>query len=242
MAVWAIAGVSMPDPSALLRPGSGRVGTLGDAWRIVARNCLVLALHAMACVAGFIAGSSLPLQAATQSGRVRWIHERAGPLAIAFVIAATGFSLVTQAWVLGVGTSILAAQLHTSPGVLLLALSPHAVLELTALFLPLAAWIAASRRHAWNQLLAATFATVGLAVPMLILAALIEVVRITPLRQRPDAVTSGPVHALQAPREGSAPRRCRPRAQVTGPARCQSRPAQAPPATRRPAPGAPIAR
>lgn len=124
MAVWAIAGVSMPDPSALLRPGSGRVGTLGDAWRIVARNCLVLALHAMACVAGFIAGSSLPLQAATQSGRVRWIHERAGPLAIAFVIAATGFSLVTQAWVLGAGTSTLAAQLHTSPGVLLLALSP----------------------------------------------------------------------------------------------------------------------
>ena len=36
---------------------------LGDVGTIVERNLLVLALHAMACVAGFIAGSSLPLQA-----------------------------------------------------------------------------------------------------------------------------------------------------------------------------------
>ena len=47
--------------------------------------------------------------------------------------------------------------------------------ELTALFLPLAAWLIASRRGEWNQLLAATFITVALAVPVLLVAATIEV-------------------------------------------------------------------
>ena len=47
--------------------------------------------------------------------------------------------------------------------------------ELTALFLPLAAWLIASRRGEWNQLLAATFVTVALAIPTLIVAATIEV-------------------------------------------------------------------
>ena len=48
---------------------------------------------------------------------------------------------------------------------------PHAIPELTALFLPLAAWLIASRRGEWNQLLAATFITVALAIPALVLAA-----------------------------------------------------------------------
>jgi hypothetical protein len=52
---------------------------------------------------------------------------------------------------------------------------PHALPELTALFLPLAAWLIASRRGEWNQLLAATFITVLLAIPVLILTAAIEV-------------------------------------------------------------------
>ncbi len=52
---------------------------------------------------------------------------------------------------------------------------PHALIELIALFLPLAAWIIASRRGEWEQLLAATVVTVAIAVPMLVVAALIEV-------------------------------------------------------------------
>ena len=58
---------------------------------------------------------------------------------------------------------------------LLLTLLPHAVPELLALFLPLAAWIIASRRDAWEELLAATFATSALALPVLVLAANLEV-------------------------------------------------------------------
>jgi uncharacterized membrane protein SpoIIM required for sporulation len=68
----------------------------------------------------------------------------------------------------------MATQLGTSPGVLLLALAPHALPELIALFLPLAAWMIASRRDDWHELLAATFVTVAIAVPVLLAAAAVE--------------------------------------------------------------------
>jgi uncharacterized membrane protein SpoIIM required for sporulation len=90
---------------------------------ILYRNGLVLALRGTACVAGFIAGASMPL----------------------------------------------AAEQRT------LSVLPHALIELTALFLPLAAWLIASRRGEWNQLLAATAVTVVIAIPMLLVAATIEV-------------------------------------------------------------------
>jgi hypothetical protein len=68
----------------------------------------------------------------------------------------------------------LAAQFGISPALLLVGLLPHAIPELTALFLPLAAWVIASRRGQWNELLAATIATVAIAVPVLIASALVE--------------------------------------------------------------------
>ncbi len=148
---------------------------LDDVVGVLARNMLVLALHAMACVAGFIAGSSLPLQVEGRTGVSRWVHEHGGRLAIAFVIAATTFSLSAQAYLLGHTLGGVAAFLRVSPGLLLLGVLPHALPELIALFLPLAAWIIASRRGEWEQLLAATFVTVAFAVPILVVAAFVEV-------------------------------------------------------------------
>jgi uncharacterized membrane protein SpoIIM required for sporulation len=129
----------------------------------------------MACVAGFIAGSSVPLQAQRHTGFTKKLHERAGPLAIAFVVCATTFSLATQAYILGNAASTLAAQGHIAVPLLVVGILPHAVPELIALFLPLAAWIIASRRDEWHELLAATFVTVGIAAPILVLAAFAEV-------------------------------------------------------------------
>ena len=175
-ATWGIAGVSGSGGFTVqtIQPPFG-VGNWGNVWMILERNLLVLALHAMACVAGFIAGSSVPFQAEQRRGVVRAIHERGGRFAIVFVVAATTFSLTAQALVLGGETASVAHAVHTSPGTLLLVLMPHAVIELTALFLPLAAWIIASRRGEWDQLLAATMVTVAIALPMLLVAALIEV-------------------------------------------------------------------
>ena len=88
---------------------------------------------------------------------------------------ATTFSLSAQAYLIGHTLAGVSNFLHVSPALLLLGVLPHAIPELIALFLPLAAWIIASRRGEWEQLLAATFVTVAIAVPVLIVAALIEV-------------------------------------------------------------------
>jgi hypothetical protein len=173
-AVWLVARATTPDVTQSFLPIGLHPG-LGEVLQVLGRNALVLALHAFACLAGFIAGSSLPHEAARRSGIARWVHEQAGPLAIAFVVCATTFSLLTQALVLGQGAASLAARLDLSPGLLLLGLLPHALPELVALFLPLAAWIGASRRDDWHELLAATLVTVLLAVPVLVAAAFVEV-------------------------------------------------------------------
>ncbi len=151
------------------------VGDDGDVLHVLRSNFLVLALHAMACVAGFIAGASLPLQAEHHSGISRWLHEHGGRIAIAFVVCATTFSLSAQAYLIGHTLAGISSFLHVSPGLLLLGVLPHAIPELVALFLPLAAWIIASRRGEWDQLLAATLVTVLIAVPVLVVAAFIEV-------------------------------------------------------------------
>jgi hypothetical protein len=174
-AVWVVAGLLTPDITPIHLPGLTEPSEPGDLLPILWRNSLVLALHGTACVAGFIAGASMPIAAARRAGISRWVHVKAGELAILFVCAVTLFSLSTQALYLGFQGSTIAFQLHISIATLLLSVLPHALLELTALFLPLAAWLIASRRGEWNQLLAATFITVALAVPTLVVAATIEV-------------------------------------------------------------------
>jgi uncharacterized membrane protein SpoIIM required for sporulation len=174
-AVYLIAENMQPDPSRFTVIGVHRDGTPRDLGIFLFRNSLVLALHAFACVAGFIAGSSLPLSAQHRSGVWRWVHEKAGPLAILFVIGATTFSLLTQAYILGANTSTISNQLGITPAKLLLVYLPHAIPELTALFLPLAAWLMASRKGNWDQLLAATIVTVAIAVPMLLVSVTMEV-------------------------------------------------------------------
>jgi uncharacterized membrane protein SpoIIM required for sporulation len=117
----------------------------------------------------------MPIAAAQRSGLSRWIHVKAGQFAILFVAAVTLFSLLTQTLYLGFQGSTISYQLGISHATLIASVLPHAVPELTALFLPLAAWLIASRRGEWNQLLAATFITVALAIPVLVVSATLEV-------------------------------------------------------------------
>jgi hypothetical protein len=174
-AVVMIGSLATPDATPVLLPGLNTRTSVGAVGHVLYRNSLVLALHGFACVAGFIAGSSVPLEAQRYTGFTKALHDKAGPLAIAFVVCATSFSLATQAYVLGSTASTLAAQGQMNVGLLVVGLLPHALPELIALFLPLAAWIVASHRGDWHELLAATFVTVGIAAPILVLAAFIEV-------------------------------------------------------------------
>ena len=175
-ATWFFASTITPDVTPYDIPGLywNDVG-LANVAGVLFRNSIVLALHATACVAGFIAGASMPIAAAQRTGFSRWVHVRAAQFAIVFVSVVTLLSLATQALGLGFQGSTIAFQLDLSTGELMLTVLPHAIPELVALFLPLAAWLIASRRGEWDQLLAATVVTVIIAIPTLIAAAFIEV-------------------------------------------------------------------
>ena len=174
-AVTIAASLLQPDYGFSYTPSPPHGLALDRMLEVLGRNSLVLALHAVACIAGFIAGATLPLSAERRKGLSRLIHEKARPIAFAWVIGVTCFSLITQTLVLGLMGSTIAYQEAIAVPVLMLTALPHALLELTAVFLPLAAWTMASRRGQWDQLLAATMVTVGLAIPMLIVAATWEV-------------------------------------------------------------------
>jgi Stage II sporulation protein M len=173
--VFVVSSVIKPDTGFNYVPTMPHGPEPGHVLGIVGRNSLVLALHAFACIAGFIAGVTLPLSAQSKKGISRWVHDRARPVAFAWVVIVTCFSLCTQTLLLGIYGSTLAESLAISPGTLILVTAPHALLELTAVFLPLAAWTLASRRDEWDQLLAATMVTVLIAIPMLFASAIWEV-------------------------------------------------------------------
>jgi len=174
-AVLAVALATPADVTAPFIPGIDSDPDPRALVPILSLNALVLALHATACVAGFIAGSSLVLAAESRSGLSRWVHEKARPVALGWVVIVTLFSLVSQAYALGLTADQIAFALGISPGTLILTVLPHALSELVALFLPLAAWTIASRRDEWHDLLAATFATVAIAIPILIASGLWEI-------------------------------------------------------------------
>lgn len=173
-AVWVVSLLSTPDPTGFFIPGVGVPVRIEDFGHVIGSNLLVLALHATACVAGFMAGSSLPHVARDMTGIRRWVHEKAGPIAILWVVLVTTFSLFAQAFALGFEGATLSVQLGIDSWLLVLTVLPHALPELTAIFLPLAAWLIASRRDEWGELLAATLVTVAIAVPTLLLSALAE--------------------------------------------------------------------
>ena len=177
-ATWLVATQSRrPTPRAPTFPGVTRArATIGDYGFVLFRNGLVLALHSLACVAGFMAGSSLPQVAEGYSGVWRRIHELAGPLAIAFVAARHAVLARSRRPTRSAATPRRSPPTSASPrscscsGIL-----PHALPELFALFLPLAAWTLASRAKRWEELLAATFVTTAIAIPILLLAGAVEV-------------------------------------------------------------------
>ena len=174
-ATWVVSTLVVPDISPVALHGVNRPTEFSTFLHIIERNAVVLAFHATACVAGFIAGASMPVAAQSKTGFSRWIHVKMGEFAITYVIGVTLFSLGVQAFILGFQAAAIAAYLHVSNLALVLSAAPQALIELTALFLPLAAWLIASRRGHWDQLLAATFVTVAVAVPTLLLSVSIEV-------------------------------------------------------------------
>ena len=144
--------------------------TLDGVGHILFRNSLVLALHAMACVAGFIAGSSLPLRGRALLAAVWRCGPRQGRPARDRLRDRRDALLARAPRPTSLGSAArdAVAQLAIMPSaLLLLGLLPHALPELVGA-LPAARRVDRSPAAAarWDELLAATFVTVAIAIPM----------------------------------------------------------------------------
>jgi hypothetical protein len=142
---------------------------------VLGRNFTVLLLHLLVCFATYLVRRSIPIQAGELSGVQGWVHRHAQRPALLVVIALTVFSIVQQALNLGHGLASVAAQGQYAEAGILVRLLPHAVPELVAVFLPLAAvvWLEAQDRN--RDLLAAVAACTVVAVPVIVVSAWIEV-------------------------------------------------------------------
>jgi hypothetical protein len=140
---------------------------VADALRIFARNSLVLALYSLVCVAMYVATRPAPPRASR-------LQERAGPAAVLVIAGLTIYSMLSQVWTLGHQLASAAQTLGYSDGGLLLRLSTHAALELTAVYLPLAAGIRLVRGAREDDLAAAGLSCFALALPVVALCAVIE--------------------------------------------------------------------
>ena len=155
-------------------PASGPpfvAGSIPDAASILGENLLVLSLYAMGNVAAF------GIQRWRTGDARHMTSGRAlvGRLATAMVVGLLSFVACRQAVVLGHGLAGFANYFYVPRWRLWLGVLPHALPELAGIFLPVAAWLHASRKGKERELLGFTVAAVLAALPLLASAALIEV-------------------------------------------------------------------
>lgn len=173
VATWLVAHYLAPAPEWIVWSFNGP-RSAEAALHIFGRNALVLVMHGFICVAGYMATTSLPIVAEGYSGVHRRLHLAARPVTIAFVVIVTMGSFGLQAWTLGGAAPGIALAYGVSTSELLVLVSPHALLELTAVFLPLGAWLVLARRGRFDQLLAASIYATALALPVLAIASVVE--------------------------------------------------------------------
>ena len=144
-------------------------GNIADAATIFAENLLVLLLYSMGGVAASVIHRWRDARAATANRAV------ASRLAVATVIVLLLLAACRQAYILGHGLAGFADYFYVSRWRLWLGVLPHALPELTGIFLPVAAWRFAGREGRQRELLALTVVAALAALPLLAGAALIEV-------------------------------------------------------------------
>ena len=135
---------------------------VSDVARIVLRNTTVLTLQVVVCTGVYLA---------LRTGA----EPRARAYGLPVIVALWAYSFASQAWRLGHELASAAHTLGLSSAGLLARLCVHAVPELTAVFLPLAACVALVRRGRADDLAAATLLTAAVAFPLVVCAAIAEV-------------------------------------------------------------------
>jgi hypothetical protein len=176
LATYIVSLTTTADPTGGALIAEDPSARLGDFAFVLGRNFTVLLLHLMVCFATYLVRRSIPIQAGELTGVQGWVHRHAQRPALLLVIALTVFSIFQQAANLGQALASVAAQGHYDQAEILVRLLPHAVPELIAVFLPLAAviWLETQDRN--KDLLAAVAACTVVAVPVIVVSAWIEVV------------------------------------------------------------------
>jgi hypothetical protein len=172
-ATWAAA----PDASAgdynLLVNSSDR---WGDWQYLLIRNHLVLGIHFGACIIGAIIGRRRGYHGNVSSHSFnpdlpKWVSHAA--LWYAWIVTLS--SIVAQTLKSGEIVADVAASLGVPPSLLVCALVPHALIELTAIFLPLGLFIREARVGKLDNMGLWSVQAALVAIPMLVVAATIEV-------------------------------------------------------------------
>lgn len=172
LATWLVSRTV--EPSGMPNPTFSEPPSFEHARYIFLRNVTVLALHAMICGLGYLALRSMPLLAEAYTGWRRTVHRAAGVVAIVFFAVVTIGSFTLQAWSLGNAAPDIALAYGLTTGELLLRVSVHAVPELAAIFLPCGAWLTLVLRRRWEDLFAASLLATAVALPILVICAIIE--------------------------------------------------------------------
>jgi hypothetical protein len=152
-------------------------GSWSEVGVILRANLTVLALHFFACYAGALVGRPHQPLPDKWSRYARWHYEMPqwlGNSALFYATAATFTSIALQTTELAFVLHNLANYLHTSPGAVMIRVLPHAVLELVGIFLPLALFLIQARRKQLFPLNRWVYQSAAIAVPLIVIAALIE--------------------------------------------------------------------
>lgn len=172
--LFSVLAVAMLSAESRQVPASGPpfvAGGISDAARIFGENLLVLSLYAT----GNIAALLIQRWRAGEDQSKMMSREFVSRLATAMVIGLLLFAACREAYALGRGLAGFSGYFYASPWRLWLGVLPHALPELTGIFLPVVVWFFASREGKEHELLTLTAAAVLAALPLLMTAALMEV-------------------------------------------------------------------
>lgn len=160
-----------------------------DWWYILRHNLLVLAIHFCACLVGALvavkphelddewvnAPGKWTWARKTAAGMNRELPQRLQQLCLAYAAGVTMCSILLQTLTLGYSAAATAPSLGLQPWQLMIALLPHAFIELTAVFLPLAAFLYRAKTGKLIHLGYEAWVSALVALPLLLIAATIEI-------------------------------------------------------------------
>jgi len=146
-----------------------------DVLWLVANNAMVVLLHCLVCLACYLVKRSLPARPLAPGRVAVMVWKAEVKLALPIVGALAAGSVFWQILIVGQGLADAAAGVGLTSWQLLVRLSIHGIVEMTAMFLPLAACLYLTRRRRFEQLIAAAVITGLVALDLLIVAACWEV-------------------------------------------------------------------